>query len=88
MIERRKPEHASIRAQIDLAKHQEFVTIDQLALLLQVSPLTIRRRLPRFPQVIRDGRMIRIHRVTAIAAWVRQHTQSPQSQKVDVNSLS
>lgn len=72
MTDRRRPENASIREQIEFAKHQEFVTIEQLALLLQVSAQTIRRRLPRFPQVIQTGHTIRIHRVTAISAWIRQ----------------
>lgn len=74
MTERRKPENATIRAQIDFAKQQEFVTIEQLALLLQVSPQTIRRRLARFPQVIRTGHTIRIHRISGIGSWIRQHT--------------
>ena len=61
----------TIREQIDRARAQEFVTIEQLSLLLQISPKTIRRRIQAglLPGVVRSGRLVRINRVLAVRGW-------------------
>lgn len=58
-----------IREQIEDARIQEFVSVEQLALILNISPKTVRRHLHEFPWVIRTKRLIRIHRLQAIKAW-------------------
>lgn len=73
MNERRHPENQDIRDAIDMARSQEFVTIDQLALLLQVSPKTVWRRVKagKVKGVAREGRLVRINRVIALHHWMR-----------------
>jgi len=60
----------TIQEQLTAARTADYVTAEQLALLLGVSPDTIWRRIRRqeLPGVIRYGlRGIRIHRETALA---------------------
>jgi len=56
-------------------KQLEFVSVSDLALLLGVSERTVWRRLGHLPNVIRDGRITRIHRRSAVQYFL---TQSPQ----------
>lgn len=78
MTERRLPENHAIREAIDLARSQEFVTIEQLALLLQVSPKTVWRRVKagKVKGVAREGRLVRINRVIAVHHWMKAHPTS------------
>lgn len=78
MIERRKPENQPIRDAIDLARSQEFVTIEQLALLLQASPQTVWRRIKagKVKGVLREGRFVRINRVIAMHHWMKQQNST------------
>ena len=62
-------EKRTIREQIEDARVQEFVSVDELALILNVSSKTIRRHLHTFPWVLRSTRLIRIHRLQALKAW-------------------
>jgi len=66
-------DHQSIRDAIDIARSQEFVTIPQLALLLQVSPKTVWRRVKAgtVKGVVHDGRLVRINRVIALHHWMQ-----------------
>lgn len=63
----------TIREQIDHARAQELLTVEQLALLAQYNPQTIYRKVKRdeIPGVVRFGRGIRFLRVVTIA-WARQ----------------
>lgn len=73
MSERRQPENQTIRDAIDLARSQEFVTVDQLALLLQASVKTIRRRIKTgdIKGVCRTNGLLRINRVIALHYWMK-----------------
>ncbi len=61
----------TIRERIDSARSQEYLTVEQLALLIQYSPQTIYRKAKRgdIPGVIRFGRSLRFHRVIALRAF-------------------
>lgn len=63
-------------AEIERVRGQEFVTVTELALLVQASAKTIRRRIEanRLKGVIRDGRFIRINRVIAVHHWLKGST--------------
>jgi DeoR/GlpR family transcriptional regulator of sugar metabolism len=63
---RSTPTPMTIRERLELIRQQEFVTVESLALLVGVSERTIWRRLPDLPHVIRDRRVTRIHRVSAL----------------------
>ena len=54
----------SIRERIELAKQQELLTVEQVALLSQYDPQTIYRKVwaEQIPGVVRFGRGIRFHR--------------------------
>lgn len=58
--------HLPITEQIAAAKEKDFISIVELALLAGVSERTIWRRLPQLDRVIRDGRIVRVHRVSAM----------------------
>lgn len=55
-----------ITERIAIAKEKDFISIVELALLAGVSERTIWRRLPQLDRVIRDGKIVRIHRVSAM----------------------
>lgn len=63
----------TIREQIDAARVEEHVTMTQLALLTGFSERTLWRRLKAgfFPHVLQSGRVLRIHRASAIRALRR-----------------
>jgi len=65
----------TIRERLQRIQQQEFVTVQDFALLVGVSERTIWRRLPGLPNVIRDGRVTRIHRASALRHFLKQ----PQS---------
>jgi DeoR/GlpR family transcriptional regulator of sugar metabolism len=56
----------TIRERLEGIRQQEFLTVQELALLIGVSERTIWRRLTELPNVIRNRRITRIHRVTAV----------------------
>jgi DeoR/GlpR family transcriptional regulator of sugar metabolism len=56
----------SVRERLDAIRQREFITVEELALLVGVSERTIWRRLTNLPHVIRTGRITRIHRVAAV----------------------
>lgn len=60
----------TIRERLERARSAEYVSPVDLALLLQCAPQTIYRRVKTgtMPGVKRLGRLIRIHRVTALEA--------------------
>lgn len=62
---------ASLKDRLDRAKQQDFVTVAECALLAHVSERTVWRRLPHLERVIRDGRIVRIHRVTAMRYFLQ-----------------
>jgi DeoR/GlpR family transcriptional regulator of sugar metabolism len=57
---------STIRERLEVIRQQEFITVEELALLVGVSERTIWRRLTELPNVIRSRRITRIHRATAI----------------------
>ena len=59
----------TIREQIELAKAQDLLTVEQLALLTQYNPQTIYRKAAKgeIPGVVRFGRGIRFVRTVALA---------------------
>jgi predicted DNA-binding transcriptional regulator AlpA len=63
----------TIRDLIERAKHEEFVTVMELAALTRRSPQAVWRaiRAGRVPGVHRIGRSIRLHRATAIGSFCR-----------------
>jgi len=65
----------TIRERLQRIQQQEFITVQDFALLVGVSERTIWRRLPGLPNVIRDGRVTRIHRASALRHFLKQ----PQS---------
>jgi hypothetical protein len=62
----------TIRERLELIRQQEFVTVQSLALLLSVSERTIWRRLADLPHVIRNGRVTRIHRASAVRYFLKR----------------
>ena len=67
---------ALLRTDVDTARAQEFVTVEQLALLVHASAKTVRRRIAagKLKGVLRDGRFLRINRVIAIHHWMKTAT--------------
>lgn len=61
----------TIRERIELARQKDFITVEECALLVGVSERTIWRRLPFLPQVVRDGRIVRLHRVSAVRYFLK-----------------
>lgn len=57
-----------IRAQLTEARSQEYLTVDQFALLAQYHPKSVYRKIDRdeIPGVVRIGGGIRIERSTAL----------------------
>ena len=56
----------TIRERIAEAREKEFITVEECALLVGVSERTIWRRLHQLDRVIRNGRLTRVHRATAL----------------------
>lgn len=56
----------TIREQLETTRQKEFITVEECALLVGVSERTIWRRLPQLDRVVRNGRITRLHRVTAM----------------------
>jgi DeoR/GlpR family transcriptional regulator of sugar metabolism len=63
----------TIRERLEVIRQREFITVQELALLVGVSERTIWRRLAELPNVIRDRRITRIHRATAITYLLKRH---------------
>jgi DeoR/GlpR family transcriptional regulator of sugar metabolism len=61
----------TIRQRLELIRQKEFVTVQDFALLVGVSERTIWRRLPVLPNVIRNGRVTRIHRSSALRYFLK-----------------
>lgn len=61
----------TIREQIEHAKQQELLTVEQVALLAQYDPQTVYRKAAKgqIPGLVRFGRGLRF-RTRAILAWV------------------
>ncbi len=72
----------SIRERIELAKQQELLTVQQVALLSQYDPQTIYRKVwaEKIPGVLRFGRGIRFHR-DEILPWAA-HAQQSRSRAI------
>ena len=68
----------TIRERLELIRQQEFVTVESLALLLGVSERTIWRRLTDLPHVIRDRRVTRIHRASALRHFMKRSVLSEE----------
>jgi predicted DNA-binding transcriptional regulator AlpA len=66
----------TIRERIELAKQQELLTVEQVALLSQYDPQTIYRKVwaHQIPGVLRLGRGIRFRR-EAILPWATRAQQ-------------
>ena len=60
----------TIREQIDLAKQQEFLTVEQVALIAQYDPQTVYRKAKRgeIPGLKRFGRSLRF-KSSVVLAW-------------------
>lgn len=67
----------TIRERLDVARQKDYVTVAECALLVGVSERTVWRRLPKLDRVIREGRIVRVHRVTALRYFLGW--PSPQS---------
>jgi excisionase family DNA binding protein len=66
----------TIRELIAQARAEEHVSITQLALLLQVSPETIRRAIKAGAiPTLKVGRQVRIHREKALHAFAQRGNQ-------------
>ena len=62
----------TIRERLELIQQKEFVSVKEFALLVGISERTVWRRMPDFPHVIRNGRVTRIHRVSALRYFLKQ----------------
>jgi DeoR/GlpR family transcriptional regulator of sugar metabolism len=62
----------TIRERLETIRQRDFVTVKELALLIGVSERTIWRRLTELPYVIRNGRITRIHRATAVRYFLKR----------------
>ena len=62
----------TVRERLEFIKQQEFVTVESFALLVGVSERTIWRRLGELPHVIRDRRITRIHRASALRHFLKR----------------
>ena len=62
----------NLPALIERAHQAEFITAFELAVLLRYEPNTVYRKIRRgqVPGVLRHGRTIRIHRLTALRAFL------------------
>ena len=62
----------TIKEKIEAARQQDLLTVTQFALLAHYNPQTVYRKIDagEIPGVVRHGRTIRLHRVTALA-WHR-----------------
>jgi len=65
----------TIGERLSRIKQLEFVSVADLALLLGVSERTVWRRLPKLPNVVRDGRITRIHRRSAMHHFLDRSSQ-------------
>jgi DeoR/GlpR family transcriptional regulator of sugar metabolism len=61
----------TIRERLEVIRQRDFVTVKELALLIGVSERTIWRRLAELPHVIRNRRITRIHRATAVRYFLK-----------------
>ena len=61
----------TIRERLETIRQQEFVTVQDFALLVGVSERTIWRRLTELPHVIRNGRVTRILKASALRHFLR-----------------
>lgn len=63
----------SIREQIDFARQQDYVTVRQCALLVNVSERTVWRRLKdeKLGTPVRDGRIVRVNRRLAVRFFLK-----------------
>jgi DeoR/GlpR family transcriptional regulator of sugar metabolism len=64
----------SIKERIDAAKQKDFITVEECALLVGVSERTVWRRLSQMERVVRDGRIVRLHRSTAVRFFLKYPT--------------
>ena len=62
---------ATIRERLEAIRQREFITVEELALLIGVSERTVWRRLIELPRVIRNGRVTRIHRASAVSYFLK-----------------
>jgi len=65
----------TIGERLNRIRQLEFVSVPDLALLLGVSERTVWRRLEHLPNVIRDGRITRIHRRSAVHYFLNRAAQ-------------
>ena len=56
----------NIRDRIELARQKDYVSIQEVALLVGVSERTVWRRLPYLGHVLRNGRITRVNRRIAV----------------------
>ena len=71
---------ATIREQLDYARQQELLTVEQVALLAQLDPQTIYRKVwaQKIPGLVRLGRTIRFQRVL-ILPWAAEQQRNRAS---------
>ena len=62
----------TIRERLELIQQKEFVSVKEFALLVGISERTVWRRMSDLPHVIRNGRVTRIHRVSALRYFLKQ----------------
>lgn len=68
----------TVRERLEQIRQQEYLTVSECALLLTCSPKTIRKYHRQIPMTARIGRVIRIHRVSAVRYFLdhpRQRTR-------------
>lgn len=56
----------TIKERLDAARQKDYVTIQECALLVNVSERTVWRRLPQLGQVVKSGRITRVNRRNAV----------------------
>lgn len=61
----------SIRARLDAARQKDYITVQECALLVNVSERTVWRRLPQLGHILRDGRITRVNRRLAVRFFLK-----------------
>jgi predicted DNA-binding transcriptional regulator AlpA len=61
----------TVKERLEAAKQKDFITVEECALLVGVSERTIWRRLKQMDRVVRDGRIVRLHRITAVRFFLK-----------------
>jgi len=69
----------TIRARLDVIAQCDYLSLEDAALLVHVSKATIRRRLDRL-DVLRDGRVVRVRRLSLLRLFhATNHGSEPRA---------